>query len=307
MNIDTFLKDVEVLPENNNYWFVRTNGGAYFETFFKNNFIGIGWNEISLAEITLPKLEDATKRKIAKIEGIPENDPNAKKTITTIFNKLKNFKNLKKGDIIIIPNLKSQKFAFGIVADNTVYIEKKTLDCNFEKRRAIKWIKTKDLRAMDSYIYKLRVPRQAITNVNRFSDSIDSDINTLFVKNNESHFVIEVSKVGDVNLTALTDLLINTKIKIQDLNQKLGLGEDLDQISVKLNLQSPGKIEFKMPNGKVLLLYGLILTQSCNSTTKQPQTTKINQVDISLNDSSYNKLISSARELEIKIDNVNKK
>ncbi len=307
MNIDTFLKDVDVLPENNNYWFVRTNGGAYFETFLKNNFIGIGWNDISLAEITLPKLEDATKRKIAKLEGIPENDPNGKKAISTIFNKLKNFKNLKKGDIIIIPNIKSQKFAFGIVADHTVYIEKKTLDCDFEKRRAIKWIKTKDLRAMDSYIYKLRVPRQAITNVKRFSDSIDSDINTLFVKNNESHFVIEVSKVGDVNFTALTDLLINTKIKIQDLNQKLGLGEDLNQISVKLNLQSPGKIEFKMPNGKVLLLYGLMLTQSCNSPTKQPHTTRINQVDISLNDSSYNKIISSVRELEIKIDNVNKK
>jgi len=38
---------IKFLKKDVIYWFVRTTVGAYYDHFGNNNFIAIGWNEIS--------------------------------------------------------------------------------------------------------------------------------------------------------------------------------------------------------------------------------------------------------------------
>ena len=52
INIDEikqFLFDENSLPVNvfkRNYWFLRTQSGNFFEEFFFNKYVAMGWNDV---------------------------------------------------------------------------------------------------------------------------------------------------------------------------------------------------------------------------------------------------------------------
>ena len=38
---------IPIIPDERKYWLVRTKSGIYFNDFYLNNYIAIGWDEIS--------------------------------------------------------------------------------------------------------------------------------------------------------------------------------------------------------------------------------------------------------------------
>mgnify|MGYP006141146013 CR=1 FL=1 len=53
------------------YWFVRTDNGDNYESFLRNGFIGIGWNEITVED--LRKIDVYGESIRQKIIANPEN------------------------------------------------------------------------------------------------------------------------------------------------------------------------------------------------------------------------------------------
>lgn len=124
MNIDEFLKGADEIDGNREYWYVRTESGKLYDTFKHNNFIALGWNEITTDEIKKSFHNPEFLKK--KIYSISVRDEKLRAKLTNeqinysniidlatssgklkssmIINKLQNFYNLRYGDVVVIPS-----------------------------------------------------------------------------------------------------------------------------------------------------------------------------------------------------------
>lgn len=260
MEFNSIIQQVDIIDNEKNYWFVRTDGGEYFETYYENGFIAIGWNYISIEDLgNLVGLAFDVRQKIAHNEGLNLNQSLDKGKITTIFNKLKAFKELRRGDLVIIPSENSQRLAFGFIADNQIYTNPDDPICPFVKRRRVHWVENMDIDELDKIFFQIRISRHTISSINGYESYIDKVVKTLFLKNGYSHYVLDLKTNEDINFNTLLKLVNNIRFLTQELNNIYNLGEDLDENAIKLNLQSRGKIEFKFLNGKSLILLATLL------------------------------------------------
>ncbi|WP_339874690.1 hypothetical protein [Olleya marilimosa] len=260
MNFNDIIDQVNEIAPDKGYWFVRTDGGEYFEHFYEKKIIAIGWDYINMHDInTLVTSEFDIKMKIARKEGLDIDKSKDKGKITSIYNKIKAFKELRRNDFVVIPNDGSNRLAFGVVADDNVFTIIDDPDCSFHKRRKINWLENKDIDDLDSIFYQVKINRHSISSIKNYQSYIDKVVSTLFLKNGFSHYVLDIRTDEDVHIKTLLDLINNITVLAEKLNTEFHLGENIDESSIKLNLQSPGKIEFKFLNGKSIILIAALL------------------------------------------------
>jgi hypothetical protein len=100
----------------------------------------------------------------------------------------------------------------------------------------------------------------AISNINSYSSYIDKIVSSVFVKDDKSHLILNVRQQGDINYDSLNGVLQNVRSLTDLINESFNLHEDLSINSVKLNVQSPGAIEFIYNTGRSLLLASVFLS-----------------------------------------------
>lgn len=266
----------ENLESNKDYWFIRTMKGRNFTPFLNNGFIGINWNYV-----TATNLRELNEQQIKDI--IAENevddrgnlyDPvstRGKAKITSIYNKLIRFKELKAGDMVVIPSSGSNYLAFGVITDAQIFNNFDDDECDFHKRRHVHWITTQALENLDSIFYKMIFSLHAISNINSYSSYIDKIVSSVFVKDDKSHLILNVRQEDDINYDSLNGVLQNVRNLTALINDSFNFQEDLSNNSVKLNIQSPGTIEFIYNTGRSLLLASIFLAMplltSCSNTS----------------------------------------
>src|SRR5690606_34959765 len=129
---------------------------------------GIGWNEISLSDLRSRTVFDV-KERIAQTQGIDRNLKKGKSEITSIYNKLKKFDSLKKGDVVVIPSANSTRLAFGQIEDDRAYPDIENVStCPYHKRRRVKWLQVKHLSDLDPFFYEMKSNRHSISDINRY-------------------------------------------------------------------------------------------------------------------------------------------
>lgn len=274
MTLDQIIQGVNVVPEDTGYWFVRTDGGEHFETYLDQHFIGIGWNEITYRD-----LQNATeqgkdiKDKIARIEGLDMTIARSKSHVTGVFNKLRRFKNLKKGDIVIIPSRNSSRLAFGIIEDDNIYTQTEDLqECPHQKRRTVNWLEVVNIQKLDPIFYQIIKSRHAICDIKKYQYYINAVTETLYIKDNYTHFVINIDTTEEINVNELI-IFIDAINKLSvSINLELQLNEDTESTTIKLNLQSPGRIEFKTV-AKSMIVAASLIAQSCGNANSAPAPT----------------------------------
>lgn len=263
------------IGNNRNYYFIRTSKGVNFNSFLNGGFIGVNWNYITTQDLR-DKTELEIKAKIARLEpnnrggvGYDIATREGKQKVTSIYNKIIRFKELNKGDIVVIPSSGSEFLAFGYIDDDGIYNEFEDNTCDWHKRRRVNWITTERLSDLDSMFYKIVYAKHAISRLNDYSNYIDKVLSSAFVKDNVSHLVLNVRGNHEIDDDALINLMSNIKELTSLLNNDLNL-HDLNQSSIRLNVQSPGTIEFLYRQSKSLLLAALMLAAplvvSCSHT-----------------------------------------
>jgi restriction system protein len=302
--VAAILDSVEILSNEIQYWFVRTDSGDNFETFYEKGFIGIGWNEITLLDIQT-KTDIEIKRKIALTKGYEFDNPTGKLKSTFAYNKIINFNNLKKGDVIIMPGRASARLAFGIIIDESIYTETVDLqDCDYRKRRKVKWIRKESLHDLDNIFYKIVTSRHAIYNINKYANYIDNVIDSLYEKNGFTHFVLDIKKSSEIDLDSLIDLMTSIKSLAHSINQEFGFGEENNLLSIRLNVQSPGLVEIKRQVGKTIVVLSLLFSACDGGNIKQtgnPQVDSFAQQHIA----TLNKIDTAMTNLEIDRERIN--
>lgn len=276
MDIINQISDTNVLDNNRGYWFIRTDSGQYFETYINNNFIGIGWDFITVYDLVNSPFGYEVKAKIAKNLGYDLNTKKGKSKATSVYNKLNKFRNLNKGDVVVIPSNSSSQLAFGIIDDNAIYVDQnKNFSCEYQKRRRVQWIEVKHMHKLDPKFFQITVSQHAISDIKKYENYIDNVTNSLYYKGDFGHFVLDIKTEGEINVNTFLDLVDSIQKLIKDINSNFDLNEDIDSSSIKLNLQSPGKIEFKLRNGRSLaILASILILTSCSSSSGHPTTLK---------------------------------
>lgn len=245
-----YLKEEHLLPvevPRRNYWFLRTNGGDFFKDFRKNNYVVIGWDDIQ------PIAEKERTEEILKgyklIYG---------RMTTRIMNQVYRFcYEMKKGDIVIIPAARSNKFAFGVLTEDSWYEETLTNEvledkgaCHFKKRRSVKWIQSAEKHMVDSKLYLFFRNQQALSNANDYTEFIERAINPYYILDGVAHINFSVQRKSNIPAPYLplfiTGLLEYASTLSNSIASRQSETEDAfsNKISARINVQSPGVVEF---------------------------------------------------------------
>lgn len=245
-----YLKEEHRLPvevPRRNYWFLRTNGGDFFKDFCKNNYVAIGWNDIQpIAE------KDRTEEILKGYKLIYG------RMTTRIMNQVYRFcYEMKKGDIVIIPAARSNKFAFGVLTEDSWYEETLTNEvledkgaCHFKKRRSVKWIQSAAKHMVDSKLYLFFRNQQALSNANDYTEFIERAINPYYILAGVAHITFSVQRKSNIPALYLplfiTGLLEYASTLSNSIASRQSETEDAfsNKISARINVQSPGVIEF---------------------------------------------------------------
>lgn len=249
INIQSIIDLLTIVNPSNNYWFMRTLGGEYYNEFVENNFIAIGYDEIKLTDIYKAKIgNEYNENLLAEIILNIYPDELRPRYIGT---QLIDFTyNIKKGDIVIIPSYSSTNISIGIILETPVYTGVKNSNyehyCPFEKRKKVKWLKKNlSFDSLDSKLLYLKYSHRTVTIVNdETSQIIDRLIMPLFIKSNDAHLSINIGQTEPINAFEL----FNSWIELFEVVEEFAKDENIDfnknEFDVKINIQSPGTIEF---------------------------------------------------------------
>jgi len=262
--IDNFYDQVPQISSEKKYWLIRTNSGEYYDTFLANNYVAIGYNEISLQAVNelknaSPDHTDVVRNvKNLVIETYKENE----KRPGLVANQILNFTyNIKKGDVVIIPSSSSNFVSFGEVEETPLmsldYNRKD--ECDYYRRKKIKWIKQLRRNELEPLLFRMFFSHNAVNDVSIYGDLIESTFSNYFIKDEQEHIVLNIQQnenIGALDLFQLGFYLLNSVgdfIKANELNT-LNVGE----FDVKVNLNSKGKLKFISKFGKGGMILAII-------------------------------------------------
>ncbi len=267
MTIQDFIDQIESEEKERKYWFVRTDKGHHYTTYLENNFIAIGWDYVTVNDIVNSSVEDI-KAKISRHEPIkPEqSEISYKMKISGIYNKIIRFNELKKGDIIVIPNEGSESLAFGEIVENYIYVENNgEYGCVYHKRREVKWHRNGQINSFDPHLMFIKRNMHTISEVKSFQPYIDNILNHLYKRGDNSHYVIDVNLTDDISLRAFNGLTSSIEKLSVIINDEFNLDEDVNNTAIKLQLQSPGNIEIISKGSTLMILAAFLSFTSCDN------------------------------------------
>lgn len=246
-DLQKIIASITEISNKRNYWFVRTQGGAYYESFVENSYIAIGYDRINIS--TIKNAFQNPHNKKALIEKIKERFPDEKRP-GYIGKQLIDFTfNIKKGDIVLIPSYSSSSISIGEVTETPVFELKDRIasnDCPFLKRKKINWIKKGiNFESIDPNLIRLKYSQRTVTKISDdLTPFIDRTILPMYIKEDNAHLALNVQKKS--HLPAYS--VFKTWSELLELTEEFGKEEQLDinkeDFDVRINVQSPGTIEF---------------------------------------------------------------
>ncbi len=169
---------------------------------------------------------------------------------------------LKKGDLVIIPSENSEIISIGEVTSSNIpelsQSELNQTGCPYKKRKPIKWLKDIIRDNLDPYLYRMLQAHQAINNISAYGDIVERTIGNFYIKEDEANLILQVEQNDDINAKQLFNLGHYLLEYSQSFIDRNNLHLNTDEIEVKINLNSKGKIQLKSPNARTLWLIAVL-------------------------------------------------
>jgi restriction system protein len=250
--MEDILKLIPRVSEHRNYWFIRTHGGKLYDSFISSNSIGVSGNKITIEDTALEEEKLTEKIKLL----YPKNTCPSH----TARQLIKFSKEIKRGDIVMIPGFHSAEIAFGEVADDGIYIDKDNRDIKLwqEKRRKVNWIKKEKRDNLDAQIYKLIHSRHTISSGARYAQQIDQVLHDFYIKGDSAYLILNVQTHNGIQARNFFKMGNEILDIVDDFSKKTNLNIDTDEIDVTVSLHSPGTVTFKGATATIAIL-GLLI------------------------------------------------
>ncbi|MBS6396688.1 MAG: hypothetical protein KH452_06005 [Clostridiales bacterium] len=245
---------IREIPEDTNFWMIRSKSGYFYDEFVQEEFIALGWNYIQKDTVIDSQTIETLKTGIKDRYG--------DKVPMTAINKCKRFiTELKAGDYVVIPNSGSSKIAIGIVGE---YYEIADLDytkelidikkienkecqiteikCPYKKRRAIEVILQIPTNKVGYNVLRSLSSYHGLSCMNDYAIDILNCIYDCYGYKGDLIFNLNVGKEEPIRPREVAGLMYG-------VTSFFGGTFDEEDLSVSLNLNSPGKVTEKLKGG----------------------------------------------------------
>jgi len=247
IDIQEIINSLAHVSNKRNYWFIRTQGGDFYETFLDNDYIAIGYDDIRLSSIN--NAHNNKNLLTSLVQVIKEQYPEETRP-GYIANQLIDFTyNVKKGDIVIIPSEATSRISIGEVVETPIFELKNRIadaDCPYLKRKKINWLrKSVIMENIHPKLIKIKYSQRTVTNIQEYYHPfIERFLNPIYIKNDNAHLAINVERKEDFPAYDV----FKTWTELLDLTEEFGDSENIKinkkDINLKINVESPGTIEF---------------------------------------------------------------
>ena len=158
------------------------------------------------------------------------------------------FFEVKKGDIVIIPNHGSEKLLFGEITNNKIssskaYDKEREKNYSFELSRSVRWEKSRDRYELNPKLYSLFFSHHTISSGDSYGTYIDNELQDFYSKDGLTHLLIPIRKEGDINARGLSRLCLDLLDLTDEFLKENNIQAETDDIKIKSNINSPGTIE----------------------------------------------------------------
>ena len=236
--------EIPKVRDDIHFWMVRTQGGAFYNEFLKEGYVGFGWNYIDcMTDLKSDILPDELKRCYGIKQG--------KRAI----NKCDMFiSGIQPNDIILIPNKGLEELIIALaieyyeehsftVDDETAMLWKlsnehsllKEVKCPYIKRWKIKIIKIVKGNQLNYHLYKTLRNYSGIDDVDEHAIYILGLIFCSFFYKNNLHLILNITQKSDIGLSDLSGVLYGSSKYFSHFVQK-------KDIIAKVNVCSEGDI-----------------------------------------------------------------
>lgn len=248
--------NIPVIKDDRNYWFVRTTGGQYYESFIEGSYIAIGFDEIQFSDIKLGESLDRVGIDLlnARIKKVY---PREKRPGIISSPILRFAYKIKKSDIVIIPSENSEYLHFGEVQSSIMFQKDNRDKCPYLKRKNVKWLKKIKKSELDPAFYKLVFTHNIVSNVNAYEVFIDRAINSLFTKRGVTHLLVPVRTNEAISTDSFYKFGDIFKL-VNDVSEDVEWNKT-DDFKIKSRVESPGFIEISTISVLGIIALGLII------------------------------------------------
>ncbi len=267
--------NIDIFDENRNYWFLRTQGGTYFDEFYFNKYIGIEWDDI--VDTSVETIEDMAKL-------VMEKYPSEAKVTYVAGQIMKFIHGFKKGDIVLIPNKDSKIIAFGEIAEDNIYVCDEGPTDPFlqlsipeddevsvpilRKRRKVNWIKFYKREELDPYLQTFIYAHNTIVDLKPYALFIDRTLSDFYIKGNLGYFTLRINRPSNIPFDDLADLFVLNRSLCNFINHYFpDYRIDRGELICKIDVQSKGPMQFTGPIAKITAV-GLICMMLCGGSVK---------------------------------------
>lgn len=259
-DVEKLIKYIEPIKDGTNYWLVRTMGGDYYDEYVDKHFIAIGYNEITVDDLNHLPEKEKTARKILQ-EMLKGRRENIRNTSYPTSQMLRFAREMKVGDIVIVPASSSYKVTFGVI-ESELYQEKMNLHaalgCPFAKRRNVKWLRTSMRHSLPAELQLMFNSRHIISEIKSYASCVDNFLNDFYTKGDMTYLVLRVRQEDTLSADDFT--LVGDLMELfNDYSSKNGLGLTSQDIKMKMSVQSPGDILVFAQSPEGITIIGLIV------------------------------------------------
>lgn len=239
-------RKIPKVKDDIHFWMVRTQGGAFYSEFYKNNFVAFGWNYIT-------KQTDLSSELLSDRAEITYNVGQGKRAVK----KCDLFINgIQPNDIILIPNKGLGEI---IVAVAKEYYEEdkysiddekeilwklknerhllKEVECPYNKRWKIDIIKTVKGEQINYHLYRTLRNYSGIDDIDEHAVYILELIFDVFFYHKDLHITLKVNQQKDISLADLSGVLYGSLQYLSHFVEK-------EKIISKVSVCSEGDIIF---------------------------------------------------------------
>lgn len=257
----TVINDfVQEVSQSSSYWMVRTMGGEYYNDFVNNGFIAIGHNDILLKDINkILANENTAMKNLRKI--VANLHPEINRPGHVASQLIRFCHEIKPGDIVIVPGHSSFKLSICRVK-GAVYEEQNIADdngrCPFMKRIDVDILKSTSRSVLPPKAQLMFNSRHPISDISEYATYIDSTQFDFYNKHDETHIVLRIKTENDVDVSAFYEIQQLFVLAEQFCNEN-NIECFAKDVSMKVQMESPGWLHFISKNTSILSTVGLIV------------------------------------------------
>lgn len=243
------------ISHDTHYWMIRTMGGKYYQEFIENHFIAIGYDNITLDDISNVDENDNVTVNALR-QQIIELYPDISRPGHVLSQLLRFCKQIHTGDIVILPGYSSHEVTICRITGAVYEHEEEDIierECPFHKRIPMEIIRTTNRLALPPKAQLMFGSRHPISNIDDYATYIDSSIMDYYEKGDETHIILKIDTDEDVPATDFFNLYKIMKLA-EGFCAENNIDGTADDAIMKVQMESKGMLHL-ISSKKTLLAF----------------------------------------------------